>query len=160
MAPVIREFYEPFQKDIEHADANIEKVDMVEQFGEPCPTCGKPLLIRYVRYGKFIGCSAFPTCRYTAPFLVKIGVKCPRDGGDIVEKKTQRGRIRIFYGCANYKNGDPASCDFISWNRPIPQPCPNCGGLLAMKGKDGAKCIQCENEYSMSDLPEAQLAIS
>jgi DNA topoisomerase I len=155
--PVIREFYEPFQKDVEHADASIEKVDMIEELGEPCPTCGKPLLIRYGRYGKFIGCSDFPNCRYTAPFLVKIGVKCPRDGGDIVEKKTRRGRI--FYGCANYKNSDPGSCDFTSWNRPMPQPCPNCGGLLAMKGKDGAKCIQCENEYSMSDLPEAQLVI-
>ncbi len=154
--PVIREFYEPFQKDIEHADANIEKVDLVEQFGEPCPTCGKPLLIRYGRYGKFIGCSDFPNCRYTAPFLVKVGVKCPQCGtGDIVEKKTRRGRL--FYGCSNYKNGDPESCDFTSWNRPIPQPCPNCGGLLTMRGKDAAKCIKCENEYSMSDLPEAQL---
>jgi DNA topoisomerase-1 len=155
--PVIREFYEPFQKDVEHADANIEKVDMVEQFGEPCPTCGKPLLIRYGRYGKFIGCSDFPNCRYTAPFLVKVGVKCPQCGvGDIVEKKTKRNRI--FYGCSNYKNGDdPSSCDFTSWNRPIPQPCPNCGGLLTLKGKDAAKCIKCENEYSMSDLPEVQL---
>ena len=155
--PVIREFYEPFQKDIEHADANIEKVDMVEQFGEPCPTCGKPLLIRYGRYGKFIGCSDFPNCRYTAPFLVKVGVRCPQCGtGDIVEKKTKRSRM--FYGCSNYKNGDdPASCDFTSWNRPIPQPCPNCGGLLAMKGRDAAKCIKCENEYSLADLPEAQL---
>lgn len=154
--PVIREFYEPFQKDVEHADANIEKVVMVEQFGEPCPTCGKPLLIRYGRYGKFIGCSDFPNCRYTAPWLVKVGVTCPQCGtGDIVEKKTKRGRL--FYGCANYKNGDPASCDFTSWNRPIPQPCPNCGGLLTLKGKDAAKCVKCETEYSMSDLPEAQL---
>ena len=144
--PVIREFYEPFQKDIEHADANIEKVPMVEELGEPCPTCGKPLLIRYGRYGKFIGCSDFPNCRYTAPFLVKIGVKCPQCGtGDIVEKKTKRNRI--FYGCTNYKNGDPDSCDFTSWNRPIPQPCPNCGGLLTMKGRETAKCIKCENEY-------------
>ncbi len=154
--PVIREFYEPFQKDIEHADANIEKVPMVEELGEPCPTCGKPLLIRYGRFGKFIGCSDFPTCRYTAPFLVKVGVKCPQCGtGDIVEKKTKRNRI--FYGCTNYKTDDPASCDFTSWNRPIPQPCPNCGGLLTLKGRDAAKCIKCENEYSLGDLPEVAL---
>ncbi len=87
---------------------------------------------------------------------MKVGVKCPQCGtGDIVEKKTKRGRI--FYGCSNYKNGDPDSCDFTSWNRPIPQPCPNCGGLLTMKGRDAAKCIKCENEYSLADLPEAQL---
>ena len=154
--PVIREFYEPFQRDIEHADANIEKVPMVEELGEPCPTCGQPLLIRYGRYGKFIGCSDFPNCRYTAPFLVKVGVKCPQCGtGDIVEKKTKRNRV--FYGCTNYKNGDPDSCDFTSWNRPIPQPCPNCGGLLTMKGREAVKCIKCENEYSLGDLPEAQL---
>jgi DNA topoisomerase-1 len=155
--PVVREFYEPFEKDVKHADASIEKVVMLETIDEPCPLTGHPLVIRYGRFGKFIACSDFPRCRYTAPFLVKVGVKCPIDGGDIVEKKTKRGRI--FYGCANYKNDDPNSCQFTSWNRPIPQPCPNDGGLLAMKSKDVAKCIKCENEYSLSELPEALLAV-
>ncbi len=150
--PVIREFYEPFQKDIEHADANIEKVDMVEQFGEPCPTCGKPLLIRYGRYGKFIGCSDFPNCRYTAPFLVKVGVKCPQCGtGDIVEKKTKRGRI--FYGCSNYKNGDPDSCDFTSLEPAHSAAVPELRRAAGLKGKDAAKCIKCENEYSLAICP-------
>jgi DNA topoisomerase I len=84
-------------------------------------------------------------------------VKCPLDGGEIVEKKTKRGRI--FFGCANYKTSDPNSCEFTSWNRPIPQPCPNDGGLLTMKNKDTAKCIRCENEYALSELPEAQLTV-
>jgi DNA topoisomerase I len=155
--PVIREFYEPFSKDLKHAEKNIEKIDMVETIDEQCPLSGHPLIIRYGRFGKFIGCSDFPNCRYTAPFLVKIGVKCPLDGGEIVEKKTKRGRI--FFGCANYKTSDPNSCEFTSWNRPIPQPCPNDGGLLTMKNKDTAKCIRCENEYALSELPEAQLTV-
>ncbi|HEY4689777.1 MAG TPA: type I DNA topoisomerase [Anaerolineae bacterium] len=145
---VLREFYAPFEKDVEHASVSIERVEAVEEIGEACPTCGKPLVIRWGRFGKFIGCSDFPTCRYTRPFLVKIGVKCPRDGGDLVEKRTKRGRA--FYGCSNW----PA-CDFSMWNKPLPQPCPNCGSLLAIKGKDSAKCIQCENEYALSELPEA-----
>ena len=152
---LLEELYRPFSKDLERANKKIEKVDLVEELGEQCPTLGKPLLIRYGRYGKFIGCSDFPNCRYTAPFLVKIGVKCPQCGGELVEKKTKRGRL--FYGCANYKNGDPGSCDFTSWARPLPQACPNCGGLLTAKNKDGAKCIKCENEYTLSELPEAQL---
>jgi DNA topoisomerase-1 len=153
-AEVLREFYEPFEKDFEHALHAIEKVEVNEEIGEACPTCGKPLIVRWGRFGKFIGCSDFPTCRYTRPFLIKIGVKCPLDGGDLVEKKTRRGRI--FYGCANYKNDDPNSCQFTTWNRPLPQPCPNCDGLLTVKGKDQARCLSCENEYSLNELPEME----
>jgi DNA topoisomerase-1 len=146
---VLREFYTPFERDLEHAAQAIEKIEVNEEIGEPCPTCGKPLIVRWGRFGKFIGCSDFPNCRYTRPFLVKIGVKCPNDGGDLVEKRTKRGRI--FYGCSNW----PA-CEFSTWNRPLPQPCPNCRGLLTVKNKDQAKCIQCGNEYVLSELPEIE----
>jgi DNA topoisomerase-1 len=146
---VLREFYGPFEKDVEHASRSIEKIEVNEEIGEACPTCGKPLIVRWGRFGKFIGCSDFPKCRYTRPFLVKLGVKCPLDGGDLVEKKTRRGRV--FYGCSNW----PA-CEFSSWNKPLPQPCPNCGGLLTAKGKDQARCTRCDNEYSLSQLPEAE----
>jgi DNA topoisomerase-1 len=149
---VLREFYEPFEKDVTHAMHTIERVEVSEEIGEACPTCGKPLVVRWGRFGKFIGCSDFPNCRYTRPFLIKVGAKCPLDGGDLVEKKTRRGRI--FYGCANYRNGDPDSCQFTSWNRPLPQPCPNCGGLLIAKNKDAAGCFRCGNEYALGDLPE------
>jgi len=154
---VLREFYAPFEKDVAHAQHAIEKVEVTEEIGEACPTCGKPLIVRWGRFGKFIGCSDFPTCRYTRPFLIKIGVKCPLDGGDLVEKKTRRGRV--FYGCANYKNDDPDSCPFTSWNKPLPQPCPNCSGLLTVKGKDQARCLRCENEYSLNDLPEMEAVV-
>jgi DNA topoisomerase I len=77
----------------------------------PCPDCGSDLVIRWGRYGKFISCSSFPTCRYTEAWLEKIGVKCPEDGGEVVERKTRKGRV--FYGCANYP-----TCQFTSWKRP------------------------------------------
>lgn len=146
---VLREFYVPFAKDLEHASEAIEKVKVDEEIGEPCPTCGKPLIMRWGRFGKFIGCSDYPTCRFTRPFLLKIGVKCPLDGGEVVQKKTRRGRI--FYGCENWPE-----CEFSSWTKPLVQPCPNCGGLLTLKKKSTAKCIKCENEYDVDELPEVE----
>jgi DNA topoisomerase-1 len=149
--PVIREFYGPFEKQLVHAEATMPKQEgMANQpIGRDCPDCGQPLLLRWGRFGKFIGCTGFPNCRHTEPFLVAIGVRCPKDGGEIVERKTRKKRI--FYGCANY----PA-CDFTSWKRPIPQPCPNCGGLLVIANKQNAQCIQCEQFTALDDLPELE----
>ncbi|RME48764.1 MAG: type I DNA topoisomerase [Chloroflexi bacterium] len=146
--PVLREFYIPFEKDLKRAEAEMEKVEVEnEPTGELCPECGQPLIIRFGRYGRFIGCSGFPECKYTAPYLDKIGVECPQCGGDLVEKKTRKGRT--FYGCANYPE-----CDFASWQRPLPQPCPNCQGLLVQKGKDKAQCLACEQWYALDDVQQ------
>ena len=145
--PVLREFYEPFEKRLQVAAREMQEVKMGDEpTGEMCPECGRPLLYKYGRYGKFIGCSGFPECRYTAPYLEKIGVLCPECGGDLVEKKTRRGRT--FYGCANYP-----TCNFASWKRPLPQPCPECGGLLVQAGKDRAQCIACESTFQLAELP-------
>jgi DNA topoisomerase-1 len=144
--PVLREFYAPFEKDLKRAEIEMEAVEVGnEPTGEMCPECGQPLIIRFGRYGKFIGCSGFPECRYTTPFLEKIGVTCPECGGDLVEKKTRKGRT--FYGCSNYPE-----CKFASWQRPLPQPCPNCQGLLVQKGKNKAQCLTCEAWYALDDL--------
>ena len=107
-----------------------------EKVGEPCPECGADLLIKLGRFGKFIGCANYPTCRFTRPLVAKIDVKCPKDGGDVAERRTRNGRV--FYGCVNY----PA-CDFTSWKRPLPQPCPHCGKLLVVAGKEWAECTAC-----------------
>jgi len=106
------------------------------------------LAIRWGRYGKFIGCSNFPTCRYIEPWLEKIGVRCPNDGGEIVERKTRKGRT--FYGCANY----PA-CDFTSWKKPLAQPCPTCGGLLVQANRQTAQCTKCGTEVKLEELQQA-----
>ncbi len=154
--PVIRAFYGPFERQLARAEVQMPKVEGMDgqPIGRTCPECGSPLLLRWGRYGKFIGCSNFPACRYTEPFLERIGVLCPKDKGELVERKTRKGRA--FYGCANYPN-----CDFTSWKRPIPQSCPACGGLLVIANKQEAQCIQCQQFIALNELPEveAELAV-
>jgi len=153
--PVLRDFYEPFSTTLSQAREEMPTVQMGnEPTGELCPECGHPLLYKYGRYGKFIGCSNFPNCRYLQPILVKVGVKCPECGGDLVEKRTRRGRT--FYSCANYRDDDPDSCKFTVWKRPLPQPCPVCGGLLTEARQGWAKCVACEEEVEIVSLPQAQ----
>jgi DNA topoisomerase-1 len=97
--------------------------------GIACDKCGKPMVVRSGRYGEFLSCSGYPACKNAKP--VPLGVPCPKCGGDIIEIRTKKGG-RPFFGCANYP-----SCDFKSWQKPIPEPCPNCGHpfLIVMGGK-------------------------
>jgi len=142
----LREFYEPFKELVRKAQAEIPITKSgPEPIGRTCPDDGGELVVRYGRYGRFISCANFPACRYTEPWLEKIGVICPKDHGEIVERKTRKGRT--FYGCANY----PA-CDFTSWKRPIPQPCPNCGGLLVVVNKRQVQCTNCERMYALGEV--------
>ena len=153
--PVLNDFYDPFSATLSRAREEMPTVQMGnEPTGELCPLCGHPLIYKYGRFGKFIGCSNFPECRYSQQITVKIGVKCPECGGDLVEKRTRRWRT--FYGCANYRNDDPDSCKFAVWKRPLPQPCPVCGGLLTEARQGWAKCIACEEEVETASLPQAQ----
>lgn len=147
---VIREFYGPFAEQMKHALENMPEVRAEpEVLDRACPLCGNPLLVRHGRYGKFIGCSTFPACRFTEPWLEKLGVRCPQDGGELVERRTRKGRT--FYGCANY----PA-CDFTSWKRPIPEPCPVCGGVLVMENTTQVSCLQCNNRFELSQVRQAE----
>lgn len=143
---IIKDFYDPFAEQVEKAEAEMPELNMgPEPIGRECPKCGHELVIRWGRYGKFISCSSFPDCRHTEAWLEKIGVLCPKDGGEIVERKTRKGRI--FFGCANYPD-----CDFTSWKRPLPTPCPECGGLLVVASKKFAQCLQCEEQVSLDDV--------
>jgi DNA topoisomerase-1 len=109
--PVIAEFYKSFEKDLENSYDLAEKVKLAEEeYGEPCPDCGGKLVIKTGRYGKFIACTNFPTCKYTKQFLEKIDVLCPTCRADIVIKKTRKGKM--FYGCSNYP-----SCTFAAWKK-------------------------------------------
>jgi DNA topoisomerase-1 len=149
MTPVLREFYASFEPLLQHAERTMEKVSVEpEKIGEACPECGGDLIIKEGRFGKFIGCANYPTCRYTRPLVNKVGVACPKDGGDLLERRSRQGRI--FYGCANY----PA-CDFTSWRRPLPQPCPKCRGLLVVATKDQAECTACGQRYKLDELSAA-----
>lgn len=143
---VIREFYGPFAEKVALAEKHMPENNMgPEPIGRACPECGHELVIRWGRYGKFISCSAFPACRYTEAWLVKIGVRCPKDGGDVVERKTRKKRL--FYACANYPN-----CDFTSWKRPLPTACPECGGLLVVADKHDAQCVTCQERFALDKV--------
>jgi DNA topoisomerase-1 len=154
--PVLHDFYDPFSVTLEQAREEMPEVQMGnEPIGEDCPKCGSPLVTKYGRFGKFIGCSNFPECRYSRQIQAPTGIKCPECGGDVVEKRTRRGRT--FYGCSNYDasaaNGDDEnSCQFASWKRPLRQACPACGGLLVEARKEWAKCIKCEEEFALEEV--------
>jgi DNA topoisomerase-1 len=105
--------------------------------GEMCPECGKPLLQRVGRFGPFIGCSGYPDCRYIKKEEKGTGVTCPECGqGELVAKRSRKGRT--FYSCNRYPE-----CKFAVWQRPLVDPCPNCGGLLLAQAGDKAKCNAC-----------------
>lgn len=126
---VVRDFFEPFAADLAKASTMVEKVELPrEEAGKDCPHCGKPLLIKHGRFGKFMACSGFPDCRYTESMNEEVGVKCPECGGEILALKSKKGKR--FYGCANY----PA-CEFRSWNKPTGQKCPVCGEPLVEKNQ-------------------------
>jgi DNA topoisomerase-1 len=149
--PVLAAFYEPFKAEVAHAFDHAPNAELgSEEVGRACPKCGKPLIIRWGRFGKFIGCSDFPTCRYTEPWLEKLGLACPSCGGELVERKTRRGRT--FYGCSNYP-----TCEWTSWKRPHPDPCPVCGGLLIIQNKTWAQCEACGEQVRLDTLPSQVL---
>ncbi|HBQ50715.1 DNA topoisomerase I [Candidatus Daviesbacteria bacterium RIFCSPLOWO2_01_FULL_38_10] len=110
--PTIREFYEPFEKKLEQTGETAEKVKVaVELAGKKCPKCGKDLIIRVGRFGKFLACSGFPDCKHTENLEEIINIKCPDDGGDIVVRHTKKRKT--FYGCKNWP-----VCKFASWTKP------------------------------------------
>jgi DNA topoisomerase-1 len=149
---VMDTFYGPFAVKVQKAQAEMPVTKTgPEPIGRACPDCGKELVIRYGRYGKFISCSGFPDCRHTEAWLEKIGVTCPKCQGDIVERKTRKGRI--FFGCNQYPN-----CDFTSWKRPMAQPCPKCGGMLVVANKREAQCMACQESFLLETVLPAEAA--
>jgi DNA topoisomerase-1 len=138
--PVIKEFYAPFSRRLAHAEEKMPKRDLqkeVEYVGRECPLCGNPLVYRDGRYGRFIGCSDFPKCRHTEQIIVKAGVTCPVNGGEIVERRTRRGRV--FFGCSHYPQ-----CEWRSWTKPVSNQNDNCEGVLVeVKNDDQPHCIEC-----------------
>jgi DNA topoisomerase-1 len=120
--PTLHQFYGPFTKTLESAEQTMERVKIRDEpTDEVCEQCGRPMVIKLGKFGKFLACSGFPDCRNARPLLTRIGVECPTcHQGEIVERRSKKGRK--FYGCERYPE-----CDFVSWNKPVVQPCPLCG---------------------------------
>lgn len=154
--PMLKEFYDPFEKQLKTAQQTIQSMIQEEFIGRDCPLCGKPLVIRYGRFGKFIGCSDYPECRHTEPWLDRTGILCPtcgkEHGGEIIRRQTRRGRT--FFGCSRYPE-----CDFTSWKAPVAHPCPNCEGLLVEASKSTVQCINCGNTYQNDIVPETDAEV-
>ena len=159
--PMLGEFYGPFEEALSNADELMPKIRMDEETDEVCDcggsdkcehtdTCGKPLVIKTGRFGRFMACTGFPECRNTKPILKKTGVSCPKPncGGDIVERRA-RGRGRSFYGCSNYPD-----CDLILNQQPLPTPCPECAGLMVMKGRNNSACTNCSWQEAILENSE------
>jgi DNA topoisomerase-1 len=108
-----------------------------QETDEKCDECGANMLIRAGRYGKFLACSRYPECKGRRPIAAKTGVKCPKDGGEILERKSRKGRT--FYGCSKYPK-----CDFTLWQRPFVEPCPECGSIITADKDNTAKCTSCD----------------
>lgn len=183
--PVINDFYQPFMKNLTSKMETVKKSSLEEKTDELCPKCGKNLVIKIGRFGKFLACSGFPTCKYTRPYLngkkeetqsktdelcpkcgknlvikesrfgpflacsgypeckytktieVKAEVKCPNCGGDIIKRKSKKGRV--FWGCANYPK-----CKTAFWQEPVKEKCPTCSSLMTRDRFGKLRCSQCK----------------
>ncbi len=140
--PVLQDFYVPFSARLEAAERAIPKVELQsEPAGEDCELCGRPMIIKTGRYGKFIACSGYPECKNSKPYLVKLGIACPKCGeGELVERRARSGRI--FWSCSRFPN-----CDFSVFQRPTEVPCPKCSGLTVRNGARKLKCTQCGHSF-------------
>lgn len=146
---VVAEFFEPIKELIKVAEEQIGKISLeepVEETDIPCDKCGKNMVIKRGRYGKFLACPAYPECKNTKPIVEDIGVGCPKCDGKIVVRRSKKGRV--FYGCNNYPQ-----CNFVSWEKPTERKCPECNEMMTekiSKDKKEYKCMneQCGHKYS------------
>ncbi|MBL1128355.1 MAG: type I DNA topoisomerase [Chloroflexi bacterium] len=144
--PVVGSFYRQFVEKLEIADESIPKIEVQreqELVGRDCPACGNPLVYREGRYGRFIGCSTFPKCRFTEQ-IVKVLTTCPR-GGQIVERRTKRGKV--FYGCNRYPD-----CEWRSWYKPVADTNSHCDGVLVQVNQTKTDCVACALKESAPAL--------
>ncbi len=154
---VIREFYDGYFKErLKVADEKIEKVEIAPEISdETCPNCEKQLVYKHGRFGRFLACPSYPDCKFTKKVNKETGVSCPIEGcdGKVVERRSKKGRV--FYGCSNYPE-----CNFSMWNKPLREPCPKCGSMMAehWKGrKKSGRCTSKDCEYE-KQFSESQVS--
>mgnify|MGYP002969703183 CR=1 FL=1 len=125
---VVENFYPDLHEAVELAQKELEQIKIEDEVTDViCEECGRNMVVKYGPHGKFLACHGFPDCRNTKPYYEKIGVECPKCGADVVIKKTKKGRR--YFGCSSYPE-----CDFMSWQKPSAEKCPDCGGPMVEKG--------------------------
>lgn len=137
---VLKDFYKKFEVDLKKANENIKEVELVDEVSDvKCELCGRMMVYKTSKFGKFLACPGFPECKNTKSIEDKVGVKCPKcKDGDMVKKQSKHGRV--FYGCNRYPE-----CDFATYDLPIKEKCPECGGMLTEKNYSKHKMIKCTN---------------
>ena len=143
----LQQFYPTFQDTLTKAWTDLEKVSMAQVSAEVCPKCGRAMVIKVGRFGKFLACSGYPNCKTTMRYLIKTGAVCPECGGDLVKRISKRKKV--FYGCSRYPQ-----CEFAVSRRPVAQPCPTCGKLLVQSRGDWAQCTACHARVEISEPGE------
>jgi len=135
---LLRRFYGPFESELEEAEKNLPRLELRDEpTDDICPNCGRPMVIKTGRFGRFISCTGYPECKTAKPIVKETGAICPKCGGAVVERRSKKGRT--FYGCANYPN-----CDFISWDAVAPQRCPVCESYVVIKKvRGGGTRLEC-----------------
>lgn len=137
---VIREFYNPFMSTLESADKAIGKVEIKDEESDViCDKCGRTMVYKMGRFGKFLACPGFPECRNAKPIIVDTGVKCPKCGGKITERRSQKGKL--YYSCENSTN-----CGTVLWDKPSEEVCDKCGSIKVYKNTKGGKKTVCSNK--------------
>ncbi len=137
---VVKEFFAPLKLALDKAEKEISKVIIEDEVSDvPCDKCGRMMVIKRGRYGKFLACPGYPECKNAKPIVEEIDAPCPKCGGKILAKKSKKGKK--FFGCSNYP-----SCDFVSWNEPLKDKCPECGEYMVLKySKTKGNYAQCSN---------------
>ena len=139
---VVRKYYQPLEKELEIARATLLKVKVEDEETDiVCENCGRKMVIKKGRYGKFLACPGYPECKNTKPYYDYLDVLCPKCGKKVIEKKSKKGKR--YYTCEGYPD-----CDLILWEKPI-KSCPKCGSLMFEKGRKGNKKLVCSNENCM-----------
>jgi DNA topoisomerase-1 len=145
---VLKGFYSPFDERLQQASENLKRINTDKATDEVCANCGKPMVIKSGRFGKFLACTGYPDCKTTKPLLIKIGIPCPEcekgDRGELVERISKKKRR--FYGCSRYPE-----CKFTIRQKPVPQPCPKCGKLMVNYRKGQVKCTGCEYKGDLDE---------
>ena len=147
---MLSDFYGPFEKTLENAEAKIEKVEIKDEVSDvPCDKCGAMMVYKLGRYGRFLACPNFPDCRNTKAIQIEIDAPCPKCGGKLLQKTSRKGRK--FYGCERYPE-----CDFVSWEMPVREKCPKCGSYMTLSRTKKGDFYVCANETCRERIPAPQ----
>lgn len=137
---LVEDFYKEFKVSLDVAEKEMAEIEIKDEETDiKCEKCGRNMVIKHGRYGKFLACPGYPECKNTKPLVKEINVSCPLCGGKIVRRRSKKGRT--FYGCSNFPN-----CNFLSWDEPINEKCPKCGSVLVQKKNKNGILIKCINK--------------